>query len=100
MSLSDTTKEPSVLFDTTVQQIHDKLPDNLKQPRVGIICGSGLSGLAASFRELVRIPYEGLAGFVRSTGKWCKPISEAIPETTTISCRTPKRLSLWIPGFW
>ncbi|EPQ51758.1 inosine guanosine and [Gloeophyllum trabeum ATCC 11539] len=43
------------------------LPEQLLKPQVGIVCGSGLSTLAASFRERVEVPYSSLKGFGTST---------------------------------
>ena len=44
------------------------LPANLRTPRVGIVCGSGLGTLAESFTERVIVPYNVLKGFAESTG--------------------------------
>ncbi|TFK52960.1 inosine guanosine and xanthosine phosphorylase family protein [Heliocybe sulcata] len=43
------------------------LPERLLKPQVGIVCGSGLSTLAASFRERIEVPYSSLKGFGIST---------------------------------
>jgi len=37
------------------------------RPRVGIVCGSGLSTLASSLRDAVHVPYAALEGFGAST---------------------------------
>ncbi len=55
-------------FNDTVDMIRSMLPDNLQNPRVGVICGSGLSGLVNSFRDMVLIPYDSIPGFATSTG--------------------------------
>ncbi len=44
------------------------LPANLRTPRVGIVCGSGLGTLAESLTERVIVPYSALEGFGESTG--------------------------------
>jgi purine-nucleoside phosphorylase len=54
-------------FEATIASIRTYLPEKLKRPRVGIVCGSGLSGLAETLKELVVVPYENLPGFVQST---------------------------------
>jgi len=54
-------------FAETIESIIARLPEALKRPRVGIVCGSGLSGLVESLRETVLIPYETLPGFAKST---------------------------------
>ncbi|KAI9438879.1 inosine guanosine and xanthosine phosphorylase family protein [Lactarius psammicola] len=43
------------------------LPANLRTPRVGIVCGSGLGTLAESITERVIVPYSALEGFAEST---------------------------------
>jgi purine-nucleoside phosphorylase len=54
-------------FEASIDAIKGALPVNLKSPRVGIICGSGLSGLVNVFRDVVLIPYENIPGFSKST---------------------------------
>ena len=39
------------------------------QPRIAIVLGSGLGGFAEDFDEAVRIPYEEIPGFARSTAE-------------------------------
>ncbi|KAL7416536.1 inosine guanosine and xanthosine phosphorylase family protein [Mrakia frigida] len=43
------------------------VPSNLSSPKIGIICGSGLSGLSASLKEKFEVPYESIPGFLQST---------------------------------
>ena len=45
------------------------VPERLQRPRIGIVCGSGLAGLATSLRDVVQVPYDQLAGFATSTGE-------------------------------
>ncbi|KAJ3992668.1 inosine guanosine and xanthosine phosphorylase family protein [Lentinula boryana] len=54
-------------MDATLQALRGLLPQELQNPRVGIICGSGLSGLAASLRQSILVSYAELPGFVQST---------------------------------
>ncbi|KAJ7594198.1 inosine guanosine and xanthosine phosphorylase family protein [Mycena floridula] len=54
-------------FDHTLATLKSLLPEQLQKPVVGIVCGSGLSGLADSLRDTVIIPYEKLPGFCHST---------------------------------
>lgn len=56
-------------FDETLKTIYERVPESLARPRVGIVCGSGLSTLAESMREVVYVPYESLKGFGSSTGE-------------------------------
>ena len=55
-------------FTVTVDALRALLPAHLRAPRVGIVCGSGLSTLAASMRDVHEVPYESLPGFGASTG--------------------------------
>ena len=59
----------AVSFDESLNAIKAAVPGILQNPRVGIICGSGLSGLVNSFRNVVLIPYQNIPGFVTSTGE-------------------------------
>lgn len=62
-------KEAFPPFVETLQAIESFLPIKLQKPRIGIVCGSGLSGLVDSFREVVIVPYDKLPGFAKSTGE-------------------------------
>ena len=55
-------------FAATLDILAALLPARLLKPRVGIVCGSGLSTLAASMRDVVEVPYSSLKGFGESTG--------------------------------
>lgn len=54
-------------FTPTLGYIRSQLPRELHQPRVGIVCGSGLSGLAGIIENIQTIPYEKIPGFGTST---------------------------------
>ncbi|KAF5382368.1 hypothetical protein D9757_009783 [Collybiopsis confluens] len=54
-------------FTETLNAIKAFVPPNLQRPRVGIICGSGLSGLAGSLRDSVTVDYKDIPGFAKST---------------------------------
>ncbi|KAG6868207.1 hypothetical protein C0993_006180 [Termitomyces sp. T159_Od127] len=54
-------------FSETLDAIKSSLPAKLQKPQIGIVCGSGLSGLVDSFREVVIVPYVKLPGFAKST---------------------------------
>ncbi|EAU83949.1 inosine guanosine and xanthosine phosphorylase family protein [Coprinopsis cinerea okayama7 len=54
-------------FAPTLEAIFAQLPDELQKPQLGIICGSGLSGLVGALKDVVIIPYEKIPGFSRST---------------------------------
>ena len=55
-------------FAACLEVLAQRVPQNLRQPKVGIICGSGLSTLAASLTGTVYVPYGELPGFGISTG--------------------------------
>ena len=42
---------------------------NRYKPRVGVVCGSGLGGLADHLEDTIHIPYSDIPHFVKSTGK-------------------------------
>ncbi|KAG8997643.1 hypothetical protein FRB93_014003 [Tulasnella sp. JGI-2019a] len=61
-------------FKLAVESIRRKLEkesasfsQELGEPKVGIVCGSGLSGLGDALEDKVIIPYEELEGFGKST---------------------------------
>lgn len=54
-------------FDACLEFLAKRVPQHLK-PKVGIICGSGLSTLGASLTDPVYIPYGEIPGFGISTG--------------------------------
>lgn len=54
-------------FAATLDVLASILPAHLLKPRVGIVCGSGLSTLASSLRDKVEVPYSSLKGFGKST---------------------------------
>ncbi|OCH91156.1 inosine guanosine and [Obba rivulosa] len=67
MSSTSDPSDPTEPFASTLDVLARILPPHLLNPRVGIVCGSGLSTLAASLREVVEVPYSALEGFGKST---------------------------------
>ncbi|KAF8153061.1 nucleoside phosphorylase domain-containing protein [Crassisporium funariophilum] len=65
--MGNDTQTLTLNFEPTIEAIKAALPLNLQSPRVGIICGSGLNGLADSLRDVVIIPYDQIPGFSKST---------------------------------
>jgi hypothetical protein len=63
-------ENPEYPFSATLSVINSFLRDkpHLQRPRVGIVCGSGLSTLAKSLKDVVEVPYSALKGFGHSTG--------------------------------
>lgn len=56
-------------LQAALKTLHDILPESLRKPQYGIVCGSGLSTLVESLTDVVKVPYLSLDGFVNSTGK-------------------------------
>lgn len=54
-------------FSATLDNLASRLPAHLQKPRVGIVCGSGLSILVHSLRDVIEVPYTELEGFGHST---------------------------------
>ncbi|KAE8212903.1 hypothetical protein CF327_g3492 [Tilletia walkeri] len=69
--MSDAALDISLLppqFATAVAAIHKAVADpTLRAPVWGIVCGSGLSGLAASLVDKVEVPYSQIPGFAHSS---------------------------------
>lgn len=59
-------------FSQTQEAVHalqKSIPDTLKRLRVGIICGSGLGGLADAVSDpRLEVPYSDIPYFPKSTG--------------------------------
>lgn len=58
----------------TCEHLRPKLPPELARPRVGIVCGSGLGGLAQTVNqtgEVVELDYKDVPNFPVSTGEFC-----------------------------
>lgn len=66
--LSPAAMSPGLTYDATIATITRLVPDpGLHNPRLGIVCGSGLSTLVSSLKNVVQIPYSKLEGFADST---------------------------------
>lgn len=52
-------------FEETLNAIKALVPSDLANPKIGIVCGSGLSTLASHFTDKVEVPYGDLPGFVK-----------------------------------
>ncbi|KAL5520888.1 PNP1 [Sanghuangporus sanghuang] len=60
-------KPLSEVLEATYVTIQSFVPSKLSSPEVGIVCGSGLSTLADSLRDVTLVPYDELEGFGKST---------------------------------
>ena len=69
MSASATIDSLERTVQKTLATIKQHVPTDLCNPQVGIVCGSGLSTLAAGVRDAVEVPYQKLEGFASSTGE-------------------------------
>ncbi|KIP07788.1 hypothetical protein PHLGIDRAFT_29880 [Phlebiopsis gigantea 11061_1 CR5-6] len=54
-------------FAAALAALAQLVPPHLLPPRVGIVCGSGLSTLAASLQGVVEVPYDRIPGFAKNT---------------------------------
>ncbi|KAG8699749.1 hypothetical protein FRC09_006402 [Ceratobasidium sp. 395] len=54
-------------FTATIDAIKTRVPEGLREPTIGIVCGSGLGGLVSSIRDSVLVPYTDIPGFGIST---------------------------------
>jgi purine-nucleoside phosphorylase len=69
------TNHPSAIFNRcveTVEHLRVKLPEELAQPRVAIVCGSGLGGLAECINKdgpRWEIDYKDVPNFPVPSGK-------------------------------
>jgi purine-nucleoside phosphorylase len=54
----------------TTQYVRSQLPEVLQNPKVAIVCGSGLGGLADAIEEnpKVELAYGSIPNFPQSTG--------------------------------
>jgi hypothetical protein len=57
----------------TAQYVRSKLPAELQNPKVAIVCGSGLGGLAETIEAepKVELSYGDIPHFPQSTGMFC-----------------------------
>ncbi|OBZ76300.1 putative purine nucleoside phosphorylase [Grifola frondosa] len=67
LDLTQMSDEQTLPFASTLDVLATVVPAHLLKPRVGIVCGSGLSTLASSLRDVVEVPYSALEGFGKST---------------------------------
>ena len=68
------------MYEETVDFLQAKVPGNLQKPRVAIICGSGLGGLANTVHEdgKVELDYTSIPHFSPSAGKKPAVLGEAL----------------------
>jgi purine-nucleoside phosphorylase len=84
--------ELTAQFTQALYDIRSRLPEELKNPKVGIVCGSGLQGLADILQDRVEVPYGAITGFGESTGELrvvciCYTCTPSMADTL-LNCRT------------
>jgi purine-nucleoside phosphorylase len=71
--MDDTTPTPNafVRATETAQYVRSQLPASLQNPKVAIVCGSGLGGLAETIESepKVELDYGAIPNFPKSTGE-------------------------------
>ncbi|KAF8706164.1 hypothetical protein RHS03_04826, partial [Rhizoctonia solani] len=55
------------IFVGAIENIRSRVPEGLREPKIGIVCGSGLSELASQIRDQTLVPYSEIPGFGTST---------------------------------
>jgi hypothetical protein len=96
------TNDPRYPFTDTLDAISGLLTaakkEHLLKPRVGVVCGSGLSTLASQLRDKHEIPYSALPGFGKSTGLLplydCNKV-QILKRTDGFSPGTQEHSSIW-----
>jgi purine-nucleoside phosphorylase len=66
-----TTPNAYVRATETASYVRSQLPESLQKPRVAIVCGSGLGGLADTIESepKVELAYASIPNFPQSTGE-------------------------------
>jgi len=86
------------LLKEAVKLIHNRIPENLRRPRVAVVCGSGLSALGATIRGRVDLPYTSIPGFTSSTGVYQASL-RVEPNSYSGSGRPRECISIWISWY-
>lgn len=84
-------------FATTLDILGGIVPKHLL-PRIGIVCGSGLSTLASSLRDVVEVPYSSLPGFGHSTGQFTMVFIGS--QIHTFAAQSLVIRAVWRLGSW
>lgn len=71
---SSTNANAYSLATETAAYVRNQLPEALQNPKVAIVCGSGLGGLADTIdpETKVELAYSTIPNFPRSTGRTCR----------------------------
>lgn len=80
MDTMDTLAAPNAYLRATetAAYVRSKLPSILQSPKVAIVCGSGLGGLADTIEPepKVELAYATIPNFPRSTGEWKEAVTD------------------------
>jgi hypothetical protein len=72
LHMANAPAHPDFPFASTIDAISSLLAaagkPRLLKPRVGIVCGSGLSTLGSHLRDKIEVPYSSIPGFGHSSG--------------------------------
>ena len=89
------------LLKRTTRAISDVVPQPLLHPKIGIVCGSGLSTIASSLRDGCSIEYSKLDGFAESTGEHTQFLLFVIAYTMVVNSSGPQKCpGVWIDWTW
>lgn len=79
-----------------VKEISDWLLERVPlRPKIAIICGSGLSGIAERLTDVKIFPYNIIPHFPISTGKYSRKLIEKFQTILFSSCWSQKQLDIW-----
>jgi purine-nucleoside phosphorylase len=56
-------------LSSAFESLQTHIPERYLSPKIGIVCGSGLSTLGDSIRDKYEVPYSSLDGFGHSSGE-------------------------------
>lgn len=88
------------VFSCATKAVHfleKQLPEALRRPRLGVICGSGLGGLAETVlpQPMLEVPYTSIPHFPSSSGK-CGANRRANRFTHTLTSAWPcQQTCIW-----
>lgn len=90
--------ESDTHFAATLDILARIVPEHLRIPRIGIVCGSGLSTLASSLRDVVEVPYGSLPGFGHSTGQFTLVLIGSQIHAFVVQSLVIR--AVWLLGLW
>jgi len=81
----------------TAEYVRSKLPTELQHPKVAIVCGSGLGGLADTIdpSPKIELAYGDIPNFPRSTGKSGHDLALTRRRAKSCSARSRRQVCVW-----